>query len=125
MMEMVHTFVLADGVAQLSWKDWIKKNAETCACGRKFFWGYCDGKRIPLDPVAPVYAKAPGDGGINPMLVLRPAPGQMFVSHLATCPKASQFSGRNRGQGYQPRDDQGALKKAGPPSGKSNVVAPA
>ena len=71
----------------------------TCeGCGKTIIWGKThDGKRIPLDPSAPIYGVnvATTDG---PVVCLIPAADRKnqgpWVSHFATCPKASQFSRR-------------------------------
>lgn len=70
-------------------------------CGRPIFWGEtAEGKKIPLDAIAPVYSVVaekvpilPGQGEYH--LIVERAPG--FVSHFATCSKASQFSKRKGG----------------------------
>lgn len=73
----------------------------TCqGCGKKILWGITpEGKSIPLDPSAPVYTvvtKIPG----TPRVKLLPASERRelgpWVSHFATCPKASQFSGSSK-----------------------------
>ena len=46
--------------------------------------------KVPLDPKAPVYRRLPGlDNGER-------AHPDYMVSHFATCPKASSFSGSRR-----------------------------
>jgi hypothetical protein len=69
----------------------------TCGCGRTIVWGKLpSGGKVPLDPVAPVYRIAPGDGvayRVNGKAA--PVPndgGTYFVSHFATCSRASKFS---------------------------------
>lgn len=61
-----------------------------CKCGRWIIWGYrmYDGRRIPLDPVAPVYEL---DERGN---VYRAPKERFYVSHFATCRFASEFSGK-------------------------------
>lgn len=57
-------------------------------CGRPILWGVtADGKRIPLDPRASVYAYESGKAERL---------GTAYVTHFATCPHANQFSGRNK-----------------------------
>lgn len=89
-------------------------------CGKPIIWGTTkDGKRIPLDPRAPVYVvnaleypPAPedleivhierGNGKEPPSTAFRWAKGNgavvfaAYVSHFATCPKASDFSQHTR-----------------------------
>lgn len=65
--------------------------AECRSCGKKLVWGETeDGKRIPLDSVAPVY-QVVGDplDHENPRVVR--ASGA-YVTHFATCPNASEHS---------------------------------
>lgn len=53
-------------------------------CNKPIVWGLTeDGKRIPLDPSAPVYVR---DGEVVRRERLA------MVSHFATCPKANDFS---------------------------------
>lgn len=62
-----------------------------CKCGRKIVWATTtDGKKIPLDPVAPVYEIDP----VNPDTCERTKTA--YVSHFATCKFASDFSGGER-----------------------------
>lgn len=66
-----------------------------CKCGRPIVWAKNtqSGKPIPLDPRPPTYVVTKEqDGG-----VLAHRAETVMVSHFATCPMASQFSGRNRG----------------------------
>ncbi len=68
-------------------------------------WGETpDGKRIPLDPRPPVYQI--GAVAIDAGTPITRDYGAM-VSHFATCPKASQFSGRGRKGGNDGRADGG------------------
>ena len=79
------------------------KTSPCKGCGKPIVWGVTeDGKRIPLDPRPPVYLAV--DEG-DRVLAERAGPGQNFmgqalahyVSHFATCPKASEFGkGRKR-----------------------------
>lgn len=66
-------------------------------CGREIVWALNSetGKRVPLDPMAPVYfliERSREDGGNE----CQRAPAQMYVSHFATCPQANDFSGSRR-----------------------------
>lgn len=70
----------------------------TCrGCGKQIVWGiFQDGpkaKRIPLDPRPPCYrALDPiSDGAVR---IERER--EVYVTHFATCPKANDFSGKNR-----------------------------
>lgn len=74
-------------------------------CGKPIVWIELDGKKIPLDPRAPVYRVWPADdGGLRTPQTGERAPQKStetylaplyMVSHFATCPKASDFSRRN------------------------------
>ena len=84
-------------------------------CGKKIVWVEDNnGKKIPLDPVAPVYqidiAAAALAPGCTKIATRRK---DCMVSHFATCPDANKFSGktkkdakdpsgRNRLRDYQP-----------------------
>lgn len=62
-------------------------------CGKKIVWGVTDeGKKIPLDPSAPVYyvsdETVDSDFGPTPKIERE---RQHMVSHFKTCPKASDF----------------------------------
>lgn len=60
-------------------------------CGATIVWGEtADGKKIPLDPSAPVYEIDP----VHPTKCERTKTA--MVSHFKTCPKADQFSGSRR-----------------------------
>lgn len=60
-------------------------------CGKPIVWGTDEnGKRIPLDPRAPVYLVVEGVNGYE----LKRVP-QVLVTHFATCSKAQDFSGRS------------------------------
>lgn len=67
----------------------------TCrGCNREIVWGTTeDGKKIPLDPSAPVYVTIREDAGGE--LLVRQTHRAM-VSHFKTCAKASQFSSSNK-----------------------------
>lgn len=63
-------------------------------CGKEIVWAVSEtGRKIPLDPRAPVYSVKGGEcslqkNGTNVM-------GEVisyYVSHFATCPKANDFS---------------------------------
>jgi hypothetical protein len=101
-------------------------------CGRPIVWGItADGGRIPLDPRPPVYIvtdwRKEGDAVdvrvvrsrtlrqlMEPGLLAKlsgPAPAGpaghysgivALVSHFATCPKASEFSGGRKREGEKP-----------------------
>lgn len=66
-------------------------------CGKPvFFVTDCEGKRQVLDARPPIFVRQrDGDGGA---IWARDTSGEIAVSHFATCPKANDFSGRNRGQ---------------------------
>lgn len=76
----------------------------TCrGCGKPIIWGMTDdGKKIPLDPRAPVYVvRLMNDGTYGCQRAPKFEEGQLtpvgLVSHFATCPKANEFSsGRKR-----------------------------
>lgn len=64
-------------------------------CGKTICWGTDEsGKRIPLDPVPPCYeADAATQAGGSGKCRRR---HDVMVSHFATCPNASDFSGGKR-----------------------------
>jgi len=69
-------------------------------CGRKILWGVTsDGKRIPLDPSAPIYAVNQITDG-EPVVTLLPAADRKvqgpWVSHFSTCSNPTPFSKGNR-----------------------------
>ncbi|MCC6671074.1 MAG: hypothetical protein IT458_08435 [Planctomycetes bacterium] len=71
-------------------------------CGRGIVWATKeDGGKVPLDASAPVYAVTEvGDeiaGGAEAVVLAKRAERHL-VSHFATCPQASEFSGRSRGR---------------------------
>jgi len=72
-------------------------------CGKPIMFARTsDGKTIPLDPRPPVYLVTENADGatcdrIGPGQSLFGHPMATMVSHFATCPKASQFSGSKRG----------------------------
>lgn len=74
----------------------------TCkGCGKRIVWGVTpEGKKIPLDPVAPVYRIAENTGGAlpseAPVYRARGDGHDYLISHFATCPAANQFSGSRR-----------------------------
>ena len=78
------------------------ENESKCqGCGKRIVWATtAEGKKIPLDPTAPVYQVASsnvtGTIGccISPLYNDTDAKvrlRQHMVSHFATCPKANQF----------------------------------
>ena len=81
-------------------------------CGRPIVWGVDgNGKRIPLDPRPPVYRVFHPQAGGRTCTLARDT--SAMVSHFATCPRASEASGRAR----QPQRDpiQGRATSATPP----------
>ena len=63
-------------------------------CGKPILWATDEkGTRHPLDPRAPVYSFNGGD--LDGEFKVHRAEG-CFVSHFATCPKASDFSGSKK-----------------------------
>lgn len=67
----------------------------TCrGCGKPIVWGIDpDGKKIPLDPRAPVYALNHLPVGGDPHVE---RDHDSMVSHFATCSKANDFSGSKK-----------------------------
>ena len=66
-------------------------------CGKKIIWAItAEGKNIPLEAVAPVFAvdEYTLDDGVVVNLARRAE--RTFVSHFSVCPKANEFSGRNK-----------------------------
>lgn len=63
-------------------------------CQKNIRWGIMpDGKKIPLDPSAPVYSIVAGSlAGEGELKIERHATA--LVSHFKTCPQACQFSAR-------------------------------
>lgn len=65
-------------------------------CGRKvMFVTTVDGKKVPLDPSAPVYHRV-HDPDSGKAFWIQESGGEAMVSHFATCSHANEFSGRNR-----------------------------
>jgi len=63
-------------------------------CGAEIFWVKTPtGRTMPLDARSQIYELAGGDLDGTP--IARITSGA-WVSHFRTCPKAGQFSGRNR-----------------------------
>ncbi len=62
-------------------------------CGKEIVWGVTEeGKKIPLDPSAPVYYVSDDQvlsGGFMSYKIERER--SSMVSHFKTCPKASDF----------------------------------
>ena len=65
----------------------------TCkGCGKAIEWGQtADGKRIPLDPRAPVYRAS------HLVTTLIERDSEAKVTHFATCAKAGDFAASGRG----------------------------
>lgn len=81
-------------------------------CGRPIVWAVDPlGRRIPLDPTPPVYhvqleaTDNPGSARASRSLTA-------MVSHFATCPEASRFSGSSRRQ-PDPIRDRGTSSSSG------------
>lgn len=73
----------------------------TCrGCGKPIVWGVtADGKKIPLDPRAPVYevpSITPTTFGTEGERIGITRNLSAMVSHFATCPQANQFSGSKK-----------------------------
>lgn len=62
-------------------------------CGNPIVWAVnpATGKRVPLDPKAPIYRVVELPNG--ECEALRESDGELMVSHFSTCPKANDFSG--------------------------------
>jgi hypothetical protein len=59
-----------------------------CKCGKRIVWGLLDdGKRVPLDPVPPVYTYDEATGKST-----RVKFAVVYVNHFATCRFANEFS---------------------------------
>lgn len=66
-------------------------------CGRPIIWGETfEGKKVPLDPRAPVYTFSGSDSGSGLRKILRLGSDEGIVSHFSTCPKANDFSASKR-----------------------------
>ena len=63
-----------------------------CKCGKKIVWGLLeDGKRVPLDPVPPVYTyNAETEEATRVKFAV------IYVNHFATCRFANDFSGTKK-----------------------------
>jgi hypothetical protein len=61
-------------------------------CNRKLIWAKTQSEKgngvVPLDAVAPVYVRL-ADGTFQKSM-------EAYVSHFATCPNASEFSGSKK-----------------------------
>jgi len=58
-------------------------------CGREIQWAKTEnGKAVPLEKVREVYVDQKG--------VMHETGDTVLVNHFKTCPKANQFSGRNK-----------------------------
>ncbi len=73
------------------------KESKCAGCGATIVWAVnpATGKKVPLDPRAPIYRFVDAPGGPE---ALRETDGELMVSHFATCTKAADFSGRNKGK---------------------------
>lgn len=79
------------------------RKAKCAGCGADIVWATItrqDGTpgRVPLDPRPPIFHVTPeGEGNAAGVLIKPDADGTTsMVSHFATCPKASAFSGSRR-----------------------------
>lgn len=92
----------------------MKAKTSSCrGCGKPILWGVTsDGKKIPLDPRAPVYVvrvlECPGTdhqvirlerSSLIDGMEVDGEPQVAYVSHFATCPKANDFSSSIRALG--------------------------
>ena len=60
-------------------------------CNKPIVWGETsEGRRIPLDPGPAIYAVGETSGGT----ITAERSKEHMVTHFATCPKASDFSGK-------------------------------
>lgn len=81
----------------------------TCrGCGKQIVWGVtADGKKIPLDPSAPIYAFVSSVlDDAEPRVSLLPAMDRRasgpMVSHFSTCPLANRFAGKKAKEEVKP-----------------------
>lgn len=84
-------------------------------CGREIIWGVTeDGKKIPLDPMAPVYEVRKEKLGyaVAKIQHFNLSPDYM-VTHFSTCSKASQFSKANKNK-ITPKEKQDAKANVDP-----------
>ncbi len=67
-------------------------------CGKEILWGVTDdGKKIPLDPMAPVFQVKRVELGFTAEKIMHFGTEPDFmVSHFATCSRANQFSRSKR-----------------------------
>lgn len=101
---------------------------ENCkGCGKPMLWAKNEnGKMIPLDPKAPVWAmtgEAENDGAL-PLVERAP---NAFVTHFATCPQANRFSGASKKAGNapgKPATPAGAQPAPGPQPARSGSNLP-
>ncbi len=72
--------------------------AKCKGCGKEIIWAKNEnGKMIPLDPRAPVYSIVKDDGdAFRCVRVDGDSDFIDYVTHFATCPKASDFSGSKK-----------------------------
>ena len=68
--------------------------SECKGCGREIIWGQTPiGSMIPLDPRAPIYRILKRDAsGTAQIKHVEKDVAEIYVTHFATCPKASEFS---------------------------------
>lgn len=67
-------------------------------CGKTITWGQDEaGKKVPLDPSAPVYRLIRYDP-VARLWAIERVPEGVKVSHFATCPQADQFTGSKKRQ---------------------------
>jgi hypothetical protein len=67
--------------------------SECRGCGKRILWGVTpEGRKIPLDPSAPVYSVVHINGRDECVRTTL-----HMVSHFVTCPKANDFSASKKG----------------------------
>lgn len=69
-------------------------------CGKPIVYAknFETGHTIPLDPNPPVYYVEYSDGDEHDAPVIATRAKEYMVSHFATCPKANDFSGKNKNE---------------------------
>ncbi len=81
--------------------------SECKGCGKKIIWGQtAEGKKIPLDAVAPVYNVIVGNSGDERLEHIVRAESA-YVSHFATCPDDNRFSKGGKSAGGGEKDKEG------------------